>query len=92
VARRNARSRSDAFHASAKGYWRDVLCCALHLQSHSGACDRLPVYADHQYLGRFGWVLEVGIVQTRHLSRSKIKGFVDFGEDGLRIGFSQDCR
>jgi hypothetical protein len=61
VARPNARSRSDALSALAKGYWRDVLCCDLQFQSLSGTCNRLPVYANlaaHQYLGQIGWVLE----------------------------------
>lgn len=35
VVRQNARSfEAKALSASAKGHWRDVLCCDLHLQSH----------------------------------------------------------
>ena len=35
VAKQNARSyEAKALSASAKGHWRDVLCCDLHLQSH----------------------------------------------------------
>lgn len=44
VARQNARSfEAKALSASAKGHWRNVLCCDSHLQSHWGTYgERLP--------------------------------------------------
>ena len=81
------------FHASAKGYWRDVLCCASHLQSHKGACERLPVYAnDHQYLGQIGWVLEVGTDQKQHSWQLEIDGGVILGKDRVRNRLFSDCK